>query len=802
MDLSNLTYKVTRAKSGEAFIQTDLIVLFLLEGQMTVQYQGDRIGMRHGDILLINPGMNYELRDAGDAIYGTAVFPLRLTTQIMGHENMILYANSAVDGRRSYQDLRDIFLDITAEYTVRSHRTDALLCSLLLRLLDTLIENYQLHEGEISVREDESDSRMREMMRYIVAHVNDEISLTDLADSMYVSTSTLSRIFRKKTGVYFADYVMQLRVKSALGLLNYSDQNLTQIAMNCGFSNSAAFNRAFRKIMGMTPSEYRTKTRALAEESQKKQEEEENEIRNILKEKGYQKARHGIRETVSIDLATLKPKPYRKVWDDVINIGDMFELTRANTQFHILQLQEQLHFRYVRIWNVFSVKIQLSDGKTMGQYNYDVMDQVLDFLVQHHLKPFLDLGRRPDMAIRIDGEAVYYEEEYIHFQSRTLWEEQVRSFLDEILHRYGEDEVSSWIFELSKDSGQYPSSADLYEDPHFDYFNAWKFFYDTVKASLPEALAGGPSGIIDNDRHFFELFFKKCVEKKCVPDFVSIQLFPYELEPKPEEDKTSGLSSDRETVEARRVRQLQETMQEAGIGDRKLFITEWNYSISNRNYLNDSCFRSAYLTAITEELWGKADLTAVMAGTDWVSSYMDTRGILNGGVGLLSRDTIRKPAFFAIDFLNQLGPQFLSSGKRYIATGKENGHLYILCFYFSWFERSREMAGDDIDLQKVLQMSFTDEEPMQLKVNLKGLKPGKKYSIKKRSLSRKSGSILDEWGKFGFDTKLSRSDIQYLRAISEPEIELKRKWTDSDGSLTTDVQLEPLEVVLLHIYPD
>lgn len=494
--------------------------------------------------------------------------------------------------------------------------------------------------------------------------------------------------------------------------------------------------------------------------------------------------------------------PYRRVWDEVINIGDMFELTRANTQFHILQLEEQLHFHYVRIWNVFSVKIQLSDGKTTGQYNYDVMDQVLDFLVQHHLKPFLDLGRRPDMAMRMDGEVVYCEEEYIHYQSRALWEEQVRSFLDEIVHRYGEEEVSSWIFELSKSSGQYPTDADLYEDPHFDFFTAWKFFYDTVKTALPQALAGGPSGIVDYDRHFFELFFKKCAEKKCVPDFVSIQLFPYELESKPEKDKSADLSSDAEPVEVRRVRQMREMMQNAGIGDKKLFITEWNYSISNRNYLNDGCFRSAYLAAKTEELWGKTDLTAVMAGTDWVSSYMDTKGILNGGIGLLSRDTIRKPAFFAIDFLNQLGPRFLSGGRRYIATEKENGHLYILCFYYSWFERSRELAGDNIDLQKVLRMSFTDEEPMHLRVSLKGLKPGTRYSVKKRSLSRKSGSILDEWGKFGFDTRLSRSDIQYLRAVSEPEIELTGVWTDSDGSLLTDMDLEPLEVVLLHIYPD
>ena len=66
----------------------------------------------------------------------------------------------------------------------------------------------------------------------------------------------------------------------------------------------------------------------------------------------------------------------------------------------------------------------------------------------------------------------------------------------------------------------------------------------------------------------------------------------------------------------------------------------------NRNYLNDSCFRSAYLTAKTVELWGMTDMTAVMGGTDWVSNYIDTNKVLNGGVGILTKDTIGKPAFY------------------------------------------------------------------------------------------------------------------------------------------------------------
>ena len=84
--------------------------------------------------------------------------------------------------------------------------------SMMLRLLDCLIENYQISQGQIEADANDTDARMRQMMQYIINHINDEISLSDLANEMFVSTSTLSRIFKKSTGMYFADYVMSLRV--------------------------------------------------------------------------------------------------------------------------------------------------------------------------------------------------------------------------------------------------------------------------------------------------------------------------------------------------------------------------------------------------------------------------------------------------------------------------------------------------------------------------------------------------------------------------------------------------------------
>ena len=232
MGLNHLEYKIVKAAKGESYMQTDLVVLYMLDGEMSVSYYGDLIRMKKEDILLINSGMEYEISGIRDAIYGIASFSIGIISQVMDKRSLILYADSARDPLHSYQDLREILQEMTAEYILHAHKTRAAMDSLMLKLLDCLIENYQLGQGQIEANESDADARMRQMMQYIINHIHDEINLSDLASEMYVSTSTLSRIFKKNTGMYFADYVMRLRMRTSLGLLRNSEQNLTQIAMN------------------------------------------------------------------------------------------------------------------------------------------------------------------------------------------------------------------------------------------------------------------------------------------------------------------------------------------------------------------------------------------------------------------------------------------------------------------------------------------------------------------------------------------------------------------------------------------
>ena len=155
----------------------------------------------------------------------------------MKGKSVVFYCNSVADKTRSYEDIRSIFYHMTEELLYGARQSDCRIDSSLYMLLDTLIEHYQTENLNEAQGNPDNDIRMQQMMQYIIGNLDQEVNLTYLAESMFVSASTLSRIFKKNTGVYFADYVTRLRLQQSLMLLSGTDQNMTQIALSCGFTN-------------------------------------------------------------------------------------------------------------------------------------------------------------------------------------------------------------------------------------------------------------------------------------------------------------------------------------------------------------------------------------------------------------------------------------------------------------------------------------------------------------------------------------------------------------------------------------
>lgn len=108
----------------------------------------------------------------------------------------------------------------------------------------------------IKCRLQQRDS-LRAAMEYMEKHFSEELDLETVSRAVGQHPSTLSKAFSSKTGIKFNFYLQYIRCSHAARLLQSSNMSITEAAYSSGFGSIRSFNRAFKSIYEVTPSEYR-----------------------------------------------------------------------------------------------------------------------------------------------------------------------------------------------------------------------------------------------------------------------------------------------------------------------------------------------------------------------------------------------------------------------------------------------------------------------------------------------------------------------------------------------------------------
>jgi AraC-like DNA-binding protein len=104
---------------------------------------------------------------------------------------------------------------------------------------------------------DQAQALVRKAMAYIHSHYADPLTREELARFVGMSDDYLTYCFRQELGMTPIDYLNRYRVLQAQRLLRETNQSITTIALEVGFSSSSYFSRMFRRLTGRSPDEYR-----------------------------------------------------------------------------------------------------------------------------------------------------------------------------------------------------------------------------------------------------------------------------------------------------------------------------------------------------------------------------------------------------------------------------------------------------------------------------------------------------------------------------------------------------------------
>ena len=102
-----------------------------------------------------------------------------------------------------------------------------------------------------------SNATVAELLAYIADHPEADLSIPALAERAHMSERSFQRLFTTETGVSPGRYVERSRIDAARALLEQSDEGLAAVARRCGFGTLETFIRAFRRVVGVNPTEYR-----------------------------------------------------------------------------------------------------------------------------------------------------------------------------------------------------------------------------------------------------------------------------------------------------------------------------------------------------------------------------------------------------------------------------------------------------------------------------------------------------------------------------------------------------------------
>ena len=112
-------------------------------------------------------------------------------------------------------------------------------------------------EEYLKARFSSGNKRLATIHDYLMNHYREEINLERLAEITNLAEGSLCRFFKQKMGITIFEYLNKVKVEFACNLLMNEDLSIMDVCLDSGFNNLSHFNKQFKKIVGITPSEYR-----------------------------------------------------------------------------------------------------------------------------------------------------------------------------------------------------------------------------------------------------------------------------------------------------------------------------------------------------------------------------------------------------------------------------------------------------------------------------------------------------------------------------------------------------------------
>ena len=229
------------------------------DGEGTLGY-GDREYILHpGDCVFIDCRLPY-YHSTDKSLWSLSWIHFNGPSMQGIYQKYIERGGSPVFSPKNLHQFTEAFDALFSICTTSDYLKDMRINEHLSGLLTKIMEHSWNPESEQPTSIKRGDSMrfsLNDVRAYLDDHFKEGVSLEELSENFYINKYHLARIFKKYYGDTILNYIIKLRITASKELLRFTSYSIDAISEQCGFEDANYFSRVFKKIEGISPSEYR-----------------------------------------------------------------------------------------------------------------------------------------------------------------------------------------------------------------------------------------------------------------------------------------------------------------------------------------------------------------------------------------------------------------------------------------------------------------------------------------------------------------------------------------------------------------
>ncbi len=443
-----------------------------------------------------------------------------------------------------------------------------------------------------------------------------------------------------------------------------------------------------------------------------------------------------------------------------VGAGRANEGLRADWQRQLKIAHDECGFRYIRFHGLLSddMGVYFEDKNGNPVYNWQYIDELFDFLRSIDMKPFVEVGFMPGALASGNKTIFWWRGNVTPPKDYQKWNGLIKALVEHWTQRYGEKEVASWYFEIWNEPNL---KGGFFTGTQQDYFKLYKETAIAIKSVSAKYRVGGPATA---GNAWIPEMIDFCAQQKVPIDFISTHDYGVK---QGFLDATGNagtvLSQDRYAV-ADHMRYSKKQILQSAIPNLELHYTEWSASYTPSDPIHDSYHEAAYILNTVKRAAPDVNSMSYWTFTDIFEEAGPRATPFHGGFGLINYEDIKKPAFYAYKYLNQLGNTELKCADSSAMICKDgNDDVQALIWNFTI-----DHPGDSVNNQVFYKRLLPSKTLAPVDFKLHGLKPGK-YMVSIYKTGFHANDPYSAYFEMGSPSQLSIAQVKKLKQLDSDE---------------------------------